>query len=82
VLPLGEREDRPDTDHLDGLELVAHPGADVVREVRVADAVFEVTTTHDEVRATGPGGRWRLRVGDTVVDAKDGTATVGRGEGR
>jgi alpha-D-xyloside xylohydrolase len=78
VLPLGEREDRPDTDHLDGLELVAHPGASAVLQVRVADAVFEVHTTDDEVRATGPDGRWRLRVGDTVVAAEGGSASVRR----
>ncbi|MDH2443616.1 alpha-xylosidase [Amnibacterium sp. CER49] len=28
VLPLGRREDRPDTDHLDGLTLLVHPAGD------------------------------------------------------
>jgi alpha-D-xyloside xylohydrolase len=76
VLPLGAREDRPDTDHLDGLELLAFPGAAGRREVRVGDAVFTVETTAAEVRATGPAGRWHLRVGDAVADGAEGTAAL------
>ncbi|WP_375389803.1 alpha-xylosidase [uncultured Amnibacterium sp.] len=76
VLPLGAREDRPDTDHLDGLVLRAFPGVPGTREVAVAGAVFAVETTADAVRAAGPAGTWRLQVGDAVADAVDGVAVL------
>jgi alpha-D-xyloside xylohydrolase len=76
VLPVGAREDRPDTDHLDGLTLVAFPGAPGTREVRVGDAVFTVEISAEEVHATGPSGGWSLRVGATDRAAADGSAHV------
>ncbi|GAA2752507.1 alpha-xylosidase [Amnibacterium kyonggiense] len=78
VLPIGARDDRPDTDHLDGLTLVAFPGADGVREVRVGDAVFAVETSDDEVHATGPEGRWSLRLGGAQQAADGGAAHLRR----
>ncbi|RIX30774.1 alpha-xylosidase [Amnibacterium setariae] len=78
VLPIGERDDRPDTDHLDGLVLVAFPGGDEVREVRVGDAVLTVETTDEEVHATGPEGRWSLRVGGAQQAAEAGSAHLRR----
>ncbi len=78
VLPIGERDDRPDSDHLDGLTLVAFPGGDDVREVRVGDAVFTIETSEDEVHATGPDGRWSLRVAGQQQDASQGIAHLRR----
>jgi alpha-D-xyloside xylohydrolase len=76
VLPIGARDDRPDTDHLDGLTLVAFPGAPGTRELRVGDAVFTIETSEQEVHATGPDGGWSLRVGSTQQAASDGAAHV------
>ena len=76
VLPLGEREDRPDTDHLDGLTLTAFPGAADRRGVRVAGAKFTVETSDTAVTARGPVGTWRLRLGAEVVDSVDGSAMI------
>jgi alpha-D-xyloside xylohydrolase len=78
VLPLGAREDRPDTDHLDGLTLMAFRGAPGRREVRVGGTSFVVDVSQDAVTATGPAGSWRLQVGDEIVASTDGTATIGR----
>ena len=78
VLPLGARADRPDSDHLEGLTLVAFPGADGTREVRVGDAVFTVRTSEHEVHATGPGGGWALRLGGAQLQASDGSARLRR----
>jgi alpha-D-xyloside xylohydrolase len=78
VLPMGAREDRPDTDHLDGLTLRAFPGAAGTRTVRVGDATFTVETTDDAVVASGPDGSWSLQVGDAVAAAEGGTATLPR----
>jgi alpha-D-xyloside xylohydrolase len=76
VLPLGEREDRPDTDHLVGLTLTAFPGAADRRGVRVAGAKFTVETSDTAVTARGPVGTWRLRLGAEVVDSVDGSAMI------
>ncbi|MBW4042199.1 MAG: alpha-xylosidase, partial [Acidobacteria bacterium] len=76
VLPLGAREDRPDTDHLDGLVLRAFPGETGSRTLRVADAGFVVTTTADGIAATGPEGRWSLQVGEQTVASERGNATI------
>lgn len=78
VLPLGERDDRPDTDHLDGLTLWAFPGGPRVQEVRVGDALFRVETAEGEVVATGPSGRWSLRVGDARARSAGGRASLRR----
>ncbi len=78
MLPLGAREDRPDTDHLDGLTLRAFPGAAGTRTVRVGDATFTVETTDDAVVATGPGRGWSLQVGDAVAAAEGGSARLPR----
>ena len=79
VLPLGERDDRPDTDHLDGLVLRVFPGGPARRTVSVAGAAFEVVTTEDRVVATGPAGRWSLAVaGALAAAAADGSASVAR----
>ncbi len=76
VLPLGEREDRPDSDHLDGLTLRVFPSGDQRRSLDVAGARFEVETVGGTVRATGPAGRWSLQVAETVVHSLDGSAEV------
>jgi alpha-D-xyloside xylohydrolase len=78
VLPLGKRDDRPDTDHLDGLTLRAFPGAAGSRAVRVGDATFTVGTTDDAVTATGPDGSWTLQVGDATAAAEGGSARLPR----
>ncbi|MDQ1530575.1 MAG: alpha-D-xyloside xylohydrolase [Microbacteriaceae bacterium] len=78
VLPLGARADRPDTDHLDGLTLMAFRGAPGRRDVRVGDTAFVVEVSPDTVTATGPVGSWRLQVGDEVVPSSQGTATIRR----
>ena len=78
VLPLGAREDRPDTEHLDGLTLLAFPGGDDVREVRVGGEVFTVTTTADEVQASGPAGTWSLEVAGRRAESADGGARLPR----
>ncbi|HET6826082.1 MAG TPA: alpha-xylosidase [Amnibacterium sp.] len=78
VLPLGAREDRPDTDHLDGLTLRAFPGAAGTTTVRVGDATFTVETTDDAVTASGQDGPWSLQVGDATAAAEGGTARVPR----
>ena len=76
VIPFGEREDRPDTDHGDGLVLRIFPSGHAHRSVRVGDAVYEVETADGTVRATGPAGRWSMQVGDTVVPSVDGVAEL------
>ena len=76
VLPLGARDDRPDTDHLDGLTLRAFPGAPGGRTIRVADATFEVATTADAITATGPAGSWALQVGDRTIASASGSARL------
>lgn len=76
VLPLGEREDRPDSDHLDGLTLRVFPSGDQRRSLDVGGAGFEVETAGGTVRATGPAGRWSLQVDDVVVASHDGIAEV------
>jgi alpha-D-xyloside xylohydrolase len=76
VLPLGASEDRPDTDHLDGLTLRLFPGAAGTVEIEVAGARFTVETTSDGARATGPAGTWSLQVGDTTTASKDGVVEV------
>jgi alpha-D-xyloside xylohydrolase len=76
VLPLGRREDRPDTDHLDGLTLRAFPGPPDSRSVRVGGATFTVETTADGVRATGPDGDWALQVGGAEAAAEGGVAEL------
>jgi alpha-D-xyloside xylohydrolase len=78
VLPLGARADRPDTDHLDGLTLMAFRGAPGRRDVRVGDTAFVVEVSPDTVTATGPVGSWRLQVGNEVVPSSQGTATIRR----
>jgi alpha-D-xyloside xylohydrolase len=78
VIPLGASEDRPDSDHLDGLTLLAFPVGHDRREVRVGDAVFTVETTDDAVTATGPAGSWRLRIGGDESVSQDGRATLPR----
>ena len=78
VLPLGARDDRPDTDHLNGLTLAVYPGAAGHREMVVAGETFVVDTGDEAVVASGPSGRWRLQVGDLLADASDGTARVAR----
>ncbi len=78
VLPLGAREDRPDTDHLDGLTLRAFPGAAGTTTVRVGDATFTVRTADDAVTASGPDGSWALQVDDATAAADGGTARLPR----
>ena len=79
VLPLGEREDRPDGDHADGLTLRVFPDGAQRRTVEVAGHAFEIETDGGSVRATGPAGRWNLQVGDLVVPADArGSAEIGR----
>ena len=78
VLPLGASEDRPDTDHLQGLTLLAFPGPPGRREVRVGDTVFTVTTTEDSIAAEGPDGDWSLQVGDDVATSQGGSARIVR----
>ena len=78
VLPLGARDDRPDTDHAAGLTLWAFPGADGRTEVRVGEAILTVETSLGAVTATGPDGDWRLRVGDAEAAAVSGSATLPR----
>lgn len=78
VLPLGAREDRPDTDHLDGLTLRAFPGSAGVREVRVGGATFRVESTGSQVLAIGPSGRWTLQLGDARAASADGRASLPR----
>jgi alpha-D-xyloside xylohydrolase len=72
VLPLGARDDRPDTDHLDGLVLLAFPGAEGRRSIRLGDAEFVVETTAASITATGPAGPWHLRVGDATAASSGG----------
>lgn len=76
VLPLGARDDRPDTDHLDGLTLRAFPGAPGSRTIHVADATFEVATTAEAITATGPAGTWSLQVGEETVASTSGSARL------
>jgi alpha-D-xyloside xylohydrolase len=76
VLPLGASEDRPDTDHLDGLVLRVFPGLPGSRTVEVGGAAFVVETSDDAVRATGPDGTWSIEVGSTVVASRAGTASI------
>lgn len=78
VLPLGAREDRPDTDHLAGLTLRVFPGPEGRRTVRVADASFEVATTAGAVTASGPSGDWSLQVGETTTASVEGSVRIGR----
>ncbi|MGN6741791.1 MAG: alpha-xylosidase [Amnibacterium sp.] len=78
VLPLGAREDRPDTDHLDGLTLHAFPGAPATTTVRVGEATFTVETSADAVTATGPDGSWVLQVGDVTAASEGGRARLAR----
>lgn len=78
VLPLGAREDRPDTDHLDGLTLRAFPGAPGRTTVRVGDVELRVESTADTVTATGPAGTWTLQVGDVRAASVDGAASLPR----
>jgi alpha-D-xyloside xylohydrolase len=78
VIPLGASEERPDTDHVDGLTLMAFPEHAERREVRVGDAVFTVETTADAVTATGPAGDWRLQVAGDQATSIKGRATIPR----
>jgi alpha-D-xyloside xylohydrolase len=78
VIPLGASEERPDTDHVDGLTLIAFPEHAETREVRIGDAVFTVRTTAEEVTATGPAGDWRLQVGGEQATSSEGRASIAR----
>ncbi|WP_431220277.1 alpha-xylosidase [Leifsonia xyli] len=84
VIPLGARDDRPDYDYRDGLELVAYPGADGERTVTVttpdgATAEYTVRRSGGELSAQGPTGHpFTLRdaVTGRTAAAEDGAATV------
>jgi len=78
VIPLGARDDRPDSDHLAGLTLAAFPGPDGRREVSVAGSTFVVETTASSVTASGAVGDWQLSIGESVADSVDGRATLTR----
>jgi alpha-D-xyloside xylohydrolase len=78
VIPLGASEERPDTDHVDGLTLLAFPEHPDRREVRVGEAVFTVETTAEAVTATGPEGSWRLQVAGETGASSGGRATIAR----
>ncbi|MFP3464271.1 alpha-xylosidase [Leifsonia sp. SIMBA_070] len=59
VLPLGARDDRPDYDYREGLTLVAYPGPDGTRKVRVTTpdgevAEYTVTRSGGALTASGP----------------------------
>ena len=80
VVPLGAREDRPDTDHLAGLTLLVNPGEDLgwARTVRVAGAdgrEVEFTVRRDGaaiVAESSQADDWALEVvggGRTAADA-------------
>ncbi|GAB6903934.1 alpha-xylosidase [Kineosporia succinea] len=85
VIPLGARDDRPDTEHLDGLTLLVNPGADDgwERTVDILDprgdlATFTVRTENGRVTAhSDVRDGWGLaRPGGERVAAQDGTAVV------
>jgi alpha-D-xyloside xylohydrolase len=64
VLPLGNRTDRPDYDHADGVTLVVHEPAEAGGVVRVGDSTFTVTRDGDTVRVErdGPALPWRVEI--------------------
>jgi alpha-D-xyloside xylohydrolase len=76
VVPFGEREDRPDTEHTEGLVIRVFPEGDQRRVLHVGEAAFQVEVERGTVRATGPAGRWSLQVGGTTVPSRDGSAEV------
>ena len=77
VLALGARTDRPDYDYRDGITLSLYELAEGTRTTTVpgplgaAATTFEVTRQGTTVRVvrSGEAAPWRVRSGDTVVEA-------------
>jgi alpha-D-xyloside xylohydrolase len=83
VLAIGARTDRPDYDYRDGITLRLYELAEGTRTTTVPGpagapaTTFEVTREGTTVRVvrSGDAAPWRVRAGDTVVEAAAGQAS-------
>lgn len=85
VIPFGAREDRPDTDHLDGLTLLVNPGGELTweRTVEVRSRDGEVVTftvrrdTDTIVAQSDVADGWSIEIiGGDRAESTDGSARV------
>jgi alpha-D-xyloside xylohydrolase len=76
VIPVGNRTDRPDYDHRDGVTLLIHGPVEGTTEVRVGDSTFTVTGDGTGVRVQRAGAElpWRVEI------VGGPTAELGAGE--
>ncbi|GAB2574305.1 alpha-xylosidase [Paractinoplanes abujensis] len=78
VLPIGNRTDRPDYDHADGVTLRLFAPAEGTSTVRVGESVFTVTRDGTALRVDrdGPALPWRVEiVGGASADLAAGDAS-------